>query len=120
MAGDQSISLLKDEPPGADAYGWVFGGLDSGNSFLVSFYTRAFSAEACNLYYSSTSFSGQATNTQRLDWSPASHPGAGPAKGQAYTPQSQSEETEPNLGVKSILGREKVSLTGHNRYKLLD
>ena len=63
LAGDQSISLLKDEPPGADADGWVFGGLVPGNSFLVSFYMKALSAAACSLYYSSASFSSQATNT---------------------------------------------------------
>lgn len=66
MAGDQSISLLKDEPPGAYAYGWVFGGLVPGNVFLVSFYMKAFSAETDDLYYSSfqsASFISQATNT---------------------------------------------------------
>lgn len=129
MAGDQSISLLKDEPPGAYAYGWVFGGLVPGNSFLVSFYMKAFSAEACNLYYSAhpsvarlltPNWFSEARLVPSYPQPSPAIPVLFPPKEQAYMPQNLSEETDPNLAVKFILGREKVSLTGHNRYKLFE
>lgn len=130
LAGDQSISLLKDEPPGAYAYGWVFGRLVPGNVFLVSFYMKAFSAEAA--IYIIPVFKEHHSAARLLTPNQSSgalllpsHLHAVPTKESAYMPKKQlfalhhlSEETELNLAVKFILVREKVSLTGYNRNML--